>query len=151
MKIKLNWGYGLMLGMTAFIAFIMYFVISMLSSKKYDHDLVVEDYYGAELHYQQDIDATKNAFALEKRLEIIRDGDQLFIELPPQMDLSEISGIVTLYRPSNKKLAFSISLENLQDHRLEIPKKQLVPGRWNINVCWNYQEKEYLVEKQMIW
>lgn len=149
MKIKLNWGAGLLIGMSAFIAFIMYFVITMLSDKKYDHDLVVEDYYGAELHYQQDIDAEKNALALEDRLQINRVGKKIILKLPPQMALSEISGKVSMYRPSNKKLDFSISLDNLTDHELEIPNSQMVPGRWNVIVNWIYRNKEFLVEKQI--
>ncbi len=72
MKIKINWGVGLLIGMGAFICFIMYFVITMLSSKEFDHDLVVEDYYKEELHYQEDIDAEKNALALGEPVQVIK-------------------------------------------------------------------------------
>ena len=71
---KFNWGTGLAIGMIAFISFIMYFVITMLTSPGFDHDLVVEDYYGAELHYQQDINAESNALELEDKLTFTRKG-----------------------------------------------------------------------------
>ncbi len=46
---KINWGTGIVIAFVAFIAFIMYFVINMITNKKYDHDLVTEDYYKEEL------------------------------------------------------------------------------------------------------
>ena len=46
---KINWGTAIVIAFVCFISFIMYFVISMSTDKKYDHDLVVEDYYGQEL------------------------------------------------------------------------------------------------------
>ena len=42
---KFNWGTGIVLAFIAFISFIMYFVISMNTNNKYDHDLVSENYY----------------------------------------------------------------------------------------------------------
>ncbi len=37
---KINWGWGLAIGMVLFVAFIMYFVIKISTDKKYDYDLV---------------------------------------------------------------------------------------------------------------
>ena len=50
---KINWGTGLVIGMVLFIAFIMFMVITMMTDKKYSHDLVTEDYYQKEIVYQQ--------------------------------------------------------------------------------------------------
>ena len=58
---KINWGTGIVIGMTLFIGFIMYMVITMMTDKNYDHDLVTEAYYAKDLAYQQEIDAEKNA------------------------------------------------------------------------------------------
>ena len=79
---KINWGTGLVIGMLAFISFIMYFVITMLSSKDYDHDLVTEDYYRAELYYQQDIDAEKNALAMKEQIQVKTEGNKLVVQFP---------------------------------------------------------------------
>ena len=57
---KFNWGTGLAIGMFCFIGFIMFMVIKMSTDDKYEYDLVVEDYYGKELRFQQEIDAEKN-------------------------------------------------------------------------------------------
>ncbi|MCK5400025.1 MAG: FixH family protein, partial [Flavobacteriaceae bacterium] len=49
---KMNWGTGIVIAFIGFIAFIMFFVITMSTNKKYEHDLVTEDYYKEELEYQ---------------------------------------------------------------------------------------------------
>jgi hypothetical protein len=49
---KLNWGTSIVLVIGAFMAFILYFVISISSNKKYNYDLVSEKYYEKELIYQ---------------------------------------------------------------------------------------------------
>ena len=146
---KLNWGTGLAIGMIAFISFIMYFVITMLTSPGFDHDLVVEDYYGAELHYQQDINAESNALELKDKLTFTRKGNSLFINLPQEIELSKLEGNIAMYRPSNKALDFQVSLNNLQDHKLEIPTENIVKGRWNVIVNWNYLGKDFLFKKEI--
>ena len=50
---KINWGTGIVLAFIGFISFIMYFVVNMNTNKKYDHDLVTEDYYKQELEFQK--------------------------------------------------------------------------------------------------
>ncbi len=56
---KFNWGTGIVLAFIGFIGFIMYFIVSMHTDTKYDHDLVTEDYYKQELEFQNDIDKQK--------------------------------------------------------------------------------------------
>lgn len=141
----------MVIGMLAFISFIMYFVVTMMTSKDFDHDMVVEDYYKEELHYQQDIDAEKNALALEDKVKYSRNGNSLFLTFPSDIKLSELKGNLSMYRPSNKMLDFKIPLEDLKNHELEIPKDKLVDGRWNVIVSWNYGGKEYLYKKEIIY
>ena len=148
---KINWGTGLVIGMLAFISFIMYFVVTMMTSKDFDHDLVVEDYYKEELHYQDDIDAERNALALKDKLKFNRNGNSFFLTFPLDMKLSELKGSLSMYRPSNKLLDFKIPLEDLQNHELEIPKDKLVDGRWNVIVSWNYLGKEYLYKEEIVY
>ena len=148
---KINWGTGIVIGMLAFISFIMYFVVTMMSSSDYDHDLVVEDYYKAELHYQQDIDAQENAFALNEQISLERRGESLIIIFPEGIDLENTMGTVSLYRPSNKKLDFSIPFSEIKSSEFEIPANQLVNGRWNVNVTWKNDEKEFMFKTEIVY
>jgi len=148
---KINWGTGIVIGMLLFIGFIMYFVVTMMSSSDYDHDLVVEDYYKAELHYQQDIDAEENALALEDHIEVEKKGTKMFLKFPENMDLNKLKGTVSFYRPSNKKLDFYIPFSEIQDREFQIPEAQLVNGRWNIKVTWQKNEKDFMFKKEVVY
>ncbi|SDS01183.1 FixH family protein [Christiangramia echinicola] len=148
---KINWGTGLVIGMVAFITFIMYFVVTMMSSSEFDHDLVVEDYYKAELHYQEDIDAEENALALDGKVRVEKRGSKLVVFFPEVIDLKKMDGDVNLYRPSNKKLDFSISFSEIKNREFEIPEDLLVKGRWNVKVTWKNDDKDYLFKKEIIY
>ena len=146
---KINWGTGLVIGMLAFISFIMYFVVTMMSSNDFNHDLVVEDYYKAELHYQQDIDAERNALQMEERIRLENANSKILIFFPEEMDLTSLDGKVNFYRPSNKVLDFSIDFSEITSNEFIVSTEKLVPGRWNINITWQQQDEEFLFKKEI--
>ena len=140
---KINWGTGIVLAFIAFIGFIMYFIITMNVSDKYDHDLVTEDYYAEELSYQNDIDKLNNAKDLIENVYYVKTVDGLKINFPKDLDYKEITGKVFLYRPSNKQLDFETPI-SLSNPYLLIPDNRLVDGRWNIKIDWQNNGKSYL-------
>ena len=145
---KFNWGTGIVLAFIGFIAFIMYFVISMNIDKNLDHDLVSEDYYADELQYQKDINKLENTKKLATNLSYEKTKEGLLIKFPETLDYKKITGKLFLYRPSNKQLDFdtAISLSNLY---LLIPDKRLVDGRWNIKIDWQYSGNSYLFKESL--
>ncbi|MCD2259886.1 FixH family protein [Psychroserpens luteolus] len=147
---KLNWGTGIVLAFIGFISFIMYFVINMNTSEKYNTSLVTEDYYKAELEYQNDIDKEKNARNLAQNITWKRTEKGLEINFPESMDISQITGKVFLYRPSNEQVDFETAI-SLSHHNLLIPDKRLLDGRWNIKVDWQYRGKSYLYKKEIVY
>ncbi len=146
---KINWGTGLLIGMLTFISFIMYFVVTMMSSKEFDHDLVVEDYYKAELHYQQDIDAERNALVMVEKIRIENSNSEMLIHFPEELDLEALEGQVNFYRPSNKLLDFSISFSEIRSKPFTVPSEKLPGGRWNVSVYWKQDGKEFLFKKEI--
>jgi len=145
---KLNWGTGIVLAFIGFISFILFFVIRMNTDDRANHDLVTEDYYKKELAYQKEIDAEKEANALSRPLQLEKTGEGLLIRFPEHMDPAKISGKVSLYRPSNKHLDFDFPI-SLSNAHLLIPDKRLLDGRWDINIRWTYEGKDYLIKKSM--
>ena len=145
---KINWGTGIVLAFIGFIAFIMYFVVSMSTGDKYEHDLVTEDYYKAELEYQTDIDKLKNAKSLAENINYKKTPEGLLVSFPKDIDPEKITGKLFLYRPSNKQLDFETSLSLSKSHLL-IPDNRLVDGRWNIKVDWQYEGKSYLYKESI--
>ena len=147
---KHNWGTGIVIAFIGFISFIMYFVINMNTDKKLDHDLVTEDYYKQELKYQNDIDKEKNAKTLSANLKWRKTEEGMLISFPENLEPSNISGKVFLYRPSNKQLDFETTI-SLSNHNLLIPDKRLLDGRWNIKIDWNYKGNNYLYKEEILY
>ena len=147
---KFSWGTGIVLAFIGFMGFIMFFVIKANTDKKYDHDLVTEDYYVKELDFQNDIDKQNNAKALLENISWAKTEKGLVIIFPEHLLTNSITGKVFLYRPSNKQLDFELPI-SLSDHNLLIPDKRLLDGRWNIKVDWQYNGKSYLYKKEIIY
>ena len=147
---KINWGTSIVIAFILFIAFIMYFVVSMMTNKKYDHDLVTEEYYEEELLHQNEIDKMNNAKALQANVNWEKTSEGIEIVFPSNLNYKTITGKVFLYRPSNKKLdsEFNISLSN---NIMLIPKTKLLDGRWNIKVDWQYQGVPYLYKESIVY
>ncbi|TXG35223.1 FixH family protein [Seonamhaeicola maritimus] len=145
---KVNWGTGIVLAFIGFIAFIMYFIVSMNVDDKYDHDLVTEDYYAEELAYQKEIDKLKNAKALSENITYKKTEEGLTILFPSNIDYKQITGKLFLYRPSNKQLDFESDI-SLSNPHLLIPDTRLVDGRWNIKVDWQYNGNSYLFKESI--
>ena len=147
---KINWGTGIVLAFIGFISFIMYFVVNMNVNSKYDHDLVVEDYYKDELAYQNDIDKMKRANSLEENISYRKTNAGLLIEFPKTFEAEKITGNVFLYRPSNKHLDLETNI-SLSKPYLLIPDNRLVDGRWNIKIDWQYKGETYLYQASIIY
>ncbi len=147
---KFNWGTGIVVTIIAFIAFIMYFVITMSTDNTYSHDLVTDKYYQAELNYQQEIDAEKNANRLTEKVTIEKNSKGLKINFPENFIPKNIKGKVFLYRPSNKQLDFEIPISISKTYLL-VPEQRLVDGRWNMKIFWKHKNTNYLIKKELVY
>jgi len=147
---KINWGTSIVLVFIAFISFILFFIFRMSTDERANHDLVTEDYYRAELGFQKEIDDQNNAAKNSVQLSIEQTEEGIIILFPLELDYSKITGTVSLYRPSNKKLDTDIDL-NLSSNQLLIPDKHLLDGRWDINVAWEYENETYLFKEKLVY
>lgn len=143
---KINWGTGIIIAMTLFIGFIMYFVVQMVTNSKYDSEMVTENYYQKEYVFQQEIDAMQNANTLENNVSVYKEKESFSINFPKEFDYKGISGTIHMYRPSDKNLDIEIPIQ-LNSSRYDIPYAQLAEGRWQINITWEYQNIPYLYKK----
>nr|WP_298994770.1 FixH family protein [uncultured Polaribacter sp.] len=147
---KFNWGTGIVVTIIAFIAFIMYFVITMSTDNTYSHDLVTDKYYQEELNYQQEIDAEKNANSLKEKVTIEKNSKGLKINFPKYFNPKSIEGKVFLYRPSSKQLDFEIPISISKSYLL-VPEQRLVDGRWNMKIFWKHKNTNYLIKKELVY
>ncbi len=140
---KFNWGTGIVIAFALFITFILSYVFKVQSNDKYDHELVVEDYYKKEMLVQGNIERQQNANALANKVIIENTTEGIKIQFPADFDYSKINGKVSLYRPSSQKLDFEVPISLSSPHLL-IPKSNLADGLWDISIDWEYDGVKYL-------
>ena len=146
MKIKINWGTGIVIAIVLFIAFILSFVYKTIFMEEYEHHLVSEDYYKDELHYQEEIDKLNNAKYLTENVILSNTEQGIIIQFPKDKDFNKIEGKVNFLRRSNDKLDFEKKIDLSSDTML-IEDNMLVSGKWEIRVDWQYNDEEYLLKE----
>lgn len=146
MKIKIGWGTSIVIAFALFISFILYFVIKVQSDTKYDNELVVDEYYKKDAQYGEDFVKMQNAQDLTEKPKVNQNGDSVEIKFPNSIAIKQVKGTVSFYRPSNKKLDFQVPI-SLSKPSLLIPKTNLVGGRWDILIDWEYQSKSYKMKE----
>ena len=143
MKLKFNWGTGIFIAMLSFMIFILSFVYKAVAVDEYQHELVSEDYYKDELHYQEEIDKMNNAGKLNQDISIRNSNQGIHISFPKDIDESSIKGEIFFQRLSNEKLDFTEPIA-LSGHEQLIPEDKLVSGKWIIKIDWKTGNNEYL-------
>ena len=97
---KFNWGHKILI---VYLVFVGGILLLVFKSSQQKFDLVQQDYYGAELKYQEVINATKHASELGIDLGLVVRGSFLHITLPPILQQSETKGEVHLYCIADEK------------------------------------------------
>lgn len=142
----INWGTGIVIAFAIFISFILYFVFNVQSNSKYDNDLVVEEYYKHDAKFSDEMLRVQNAQDLAQKPVIKNDSEGITIVFPAVFVPKDIKGTVNFYRSSNKKFDFNVPI-SLVTSSLNVPKKRLLGGRWEINMEWQYAGKQYLTKE----
>jgi hypothetical protein len=146
---KLNWGTYIVIAFALFISFILYFVVKVQSDSKYDNDLVVEEYYKHDAHFQDEMARIQNAHDLKIKPIFTVTQTGVTLVFPKEFSASEVSGSVALYRASNKKFDFQIPILFSDSASLFIPKDKFIAGEWKINMEWKYKGKSYLTKEEI--
>ncbi|WP_337965015.1 FixH family protein [uncultured Flavobacterium sp.] len=146
---KINWGTGIVIAFALFMTFILYFVFEVQSNSKYDNDLVVEEYYKHDSHFQDEMARIQNAHDLQQKPSITYTESGVKIAFPATFENDKVKGNVLLYRPSNKKFDFDTQIA-LTNSAVLIPQKKLIKGRWDVNMEWEYKGTKYL-SKEVIY
>lgn len=147
---KLNWGVGLVIGMSLFIVFILYFVLRITFEDQYSLDLVAEQYFEKELEFQKEIDAEQNAKTYNYNLTAHKSSRGYLLSFPEDLDVGQITGNIFFYRPSDKSFDFQETLK-MSGNKFLIPGDKLDDGRWDIKVLWQYQGKDFLFKDRIIY
>lgn len=107
---KFNWGYKIIVLYGAFVIGILFMVYQ---SSKQKFDLVENDYYAAELKYQNVIDASARAKALGGDLIVKYELDSIKLLLPAVFNGVNVKGKAHLYYAADKQQDLSFDFETL--------------------------------------
>lgn len=141
MKTKWNWGTKLVLWITAFVVFIL---ILVYTTFKYEVNLVEKDYYPKGLVYQTRINAIENATKLGAKFNISQDDNNLTIQMS---HVNADSGSVLFFRPSDNTWDRTFDIVKAEGNTFSIPKDKFTKGKYIIKSNWWYNNNEYYVEQ----
>jgi hypothetical protein len=144
---KFNWGWGIVVALTLFVAMIVQFAVRSFNQRI---DLVTEDYYEQELGYQETIDRKRNLDELSGVMEVLPRSEGLLIRFPEDLKGKDIEGTLFLYRPSDERLDRAYDLQVLDQNSFLIPVEHLIGGKWIIKVDFSTEGTPYYYQKEIM-
>ena len=134
----MNWGHGITLSFVGFAGFIIFMAV-----KSFDQniDLVTEDYYRAELTYQERIDQIQQTKAKGMEVTVQVSDDLLELTFPkaPQQ------GEAHLYRPSDSQYDRHFKL--ISQETMSFDRSGLLKGYYILKVQWEAEGETFYQEK----
>ncbi len=139
----MNWGKGIIIAMGAFMCFILFMVVTLMSKST---DLESEDYYKKEIEYEQEMKALKNASQLKEHAKIDLTEEYVVVVLPTKEQVSNVQ--IALFRPNNKKKDKLLNENNSKT--IMIAKNTLLKGRYNVAIKYEVNGKKILQKEEIM-
>lgn len=136
----MNWGKGIVIGMSLFILFIATLGGYMLSQPD-DYD---KQYYEKGLAFEKDLAKEKLVVADKATPSVNLSGDFLMVRFK-----SPATGKLCLIRPSDRHLDRCLSLHTGENNVAQISAVKLTPGQWQLVFEWQSKQKQYLYKREM--
>ena len=140
---KINWGTGIAIFYSLFMATMIYMVYQ---STQHDRNLVIENYYEKDLQYQSHLDRIKNANALKSDLKIVQHKEENLVRFSFPKELVEVKGDILFYRPSDNKQDFKTKIQLDNNQEFIFPTTTLQKGGWKIKVDWEGDKTPFYKE-----
>jgi hypothetical protein len=143
MKVKLNWGTGIVIGIIVFVIISISMTVIFMTQ---DVSLVSDNYYEKSLSYQEEIDKQSRTKSLDEQVKINFNGEVIIISVPSNYLSKDISGEIFFYRPSNPELDFVLPFQLVEGNQI-IPVERLEKGFWRIKLNWTMDGNGYYNER----
>ena len=147
---KFTWGHGVALALGLFIIFILSMIFYFTSTWK-NSELITDDYYEAELAYQDVIDAKALAGALPEKPEYVQDQSGIRVIFPKDYNNSNTQFTIDLHRAEDQKLDVIKEVDLDSRNSLFIPAAVLAKGNYVLRVLWTRADKKYQLDYDLIW
>jgi len=138
---KMNWGTGLAIWLVIFVTAILTFVTFAFNQ---DVNLVNKEYYQKGVHYDDVRKERERGKTQEKYFTINQEGENVNLTFDKDYFKSIKILDVQFYRPSDRRKDLHLQFET---NVLNVSKSQLIKGRYQLNVSWEKDGKEYMLEK----
>jgi len=146
MKIKFNWGTGIVLAMIVMIGGMITLVSIAL---RQDYDLVESDYYQKSVDYQKHIDQVKNTEALAEKIKFNQTSDSLRLTFPQLSAVENYSGEIHFYSPVEANRDETLKLKLDARFNQAVSLKGLKNGRYTVKVDWTANQTTYYQEQDI--
>ena len=142
----MNWGNRLLITFIIFGAGIFYLVYRSMHT---NFELVEKDYYKTELNYQQVIDGSIRAGALNSPLILEQQGNEIHLQLPVEMKNKNLKGEIFFYcaydEKKDKKFPLTADKEGTQ-----VFQPGIIPqGSYTVKINWSCDNINYYEEKKL--
>ena len=142
---RISWGYKIFIGYSFFVIGILFLVYK---ANKQSFDLVTENYYEAELKYQEVIDQKARVIALSAPPKISHTVNSVSVQLPQEFARSEVKGEIYLYRPSDASKDIRKGFATANGF-YETPLGQELSGSYEIKLSWQTGGKTFYHESRI--
>ncbi|MEO7215864.1 FixH family protein [Mucilaginibacter sp.] len=137
----MNWGKGIVLGMSLFMAFIISMCVYMFNLPVDDYD---HQYYEKGLNFNGDYN---------REQQVVRDNAQPLITQTAAGVAIEFkqpaTGVIKLVNPLGKSKDLVCPLNTGADKHLSIPANKFTTGRWGVKIEWSSGKKHYLYQQNI--
>lgn len=140
----MNWGKKLIAVFIVFAAGMSYLVYRCT---RVNVDLVSKEYYKDELKYEDIIQSTKTANALNGRVRLSQQAAVVTVQLPAEMENQKVSGTIWFYCAADASRDRHIPIETGSLACQQISKKVLLPGVYTVKFEWSSNNKHYYAEQ----
>ena len=139
-----SWAYAIIVVFVLFAVFIGQFVYRSVQNPT---NLVAENYYQQEIDFQTKIDKSSNALAIKDQMTFAITDELVTVDFPT--DWETVKGTLHLYNPMNEKLDVSMPFTT-QSNVLKMKLKDLQAGKWVVKLDFDYGNKGYFLEENVI-
>ncbi|XMD33552.1 MAG: FixH family protein [Candidatus Karelsulcia muelleri] len=145
---KINYKIVVFYLLFVFITFNSYFLLRKQSIKS---ELISKKYYEEEINFQKKIESKKNAKFLKNQIKFKISKKGIHIVFPKEKNYLNLNINYSLIRYSNSLLDNNNSMNTKNNYFIIISSKTLKKGNYNLILRWIVNNKEFLIEKDIIW
>jgi hypothetical protein len=141
----MNWGAKITIVFISFILLIGFLVYESVHTKI---DLVSNEYYKDELHFQQQINGTNNANAISA-VQVIPTDSLITIIFPKEVQHSNIHGEAWFYCKTNADYDKKLAIAANENGIMKVSKNDLFKTNYILKLKWMANNTNYYSEKNI--